>query len=372
MLERRLLTADYVYNGLGRPRANGAVVLQNSDEGERVVLIDSLEVCRQNFPDASQESAGFAVSIPVVNAHTHLDLSDMPYRPGSYADFIQAVAQYRQQRGLIAAKRGVAALAAAGVQVVGDIVAREEVMRWLLISANLSGVAYWEVNAPDPSEAAQVFDDTVAKLREFRSLERPGGLRVGLAPHTPHTVSADLLKKLCALAKHNRVPLQIHVAESSEETALHLTGYSPLSHPYWQPSGLRPVQYLKLLGVLEASPTLVHMIEVTEEDVRDVQKAGCAVVHCARSSAALGCARFPWQLYARYGVSVGLGTDSLGSAPDLSVAREVAAVLKMQRVRADHGELVWAATKGGYRALGLNPPRFLRGNTLEHVTSWDV
>ena len=32
----------------------------------------------------------------------------------------------------------------------------------------------------------------------------------------------------------------------------------------WKPSHLSPVQYLRQLGILEAQPTLVHMVEVDE------------------------------------------------------------------------------------------------------------
>jgi cytosine/adenosine deaminase-related metal-dependent hydrolase len=201
-------------------------------------------------------------------------------------------------------------------------------------------------------------------------------MKVGISPHTPHSVSAPLLQKLAALAKQYKLPMQIHVAENPYELSFHkdATGelydlMCPLMGS-WQPSGLSPVQYLKKLGVLEAQPTLVHMVNVTEEDVRDVQKAGCVVVHCPRSNEALNCGKFPWELYAKHGATVALGTDSLGSSPTLSVEDETYFAKTLHGETANPLALVWSATKGGYRALGMAVPRFVRGDSIKDLYIW--
>ena len=368
------MTAEVVYNGLGTPRADGAVVVQTTGTEEQIVALSNLATARRNFPDASEEHVGFALSPPPVNAHTHLDLSTMPFTPGDYAAFIAAVIATSQagRRGLEAAEQGVAELQRQGTKVVGDIVARAEVMPMLLASS-LQGVAYWEVLGPDPADAERVFDETVDHLRAFKRLERPGGMRVGVSPHSPHTVSAPLLQKLARLAQQNKLPLQIHVAESEEELAFHRDGgaFQDLqSAGTWQPSGLTPVKYLETLGVLDACPTLVHMVHVTEADVRAVQRAGCVVVHCPRSNLALNCGRFPWELYAKHGVTVALGTDSLGSSPTLSVEDEVRAARHLHGDRVSPLALVWSAVKGGYRALGLTPPKVVRGDAFSKLHVW--
>jgi aminodeoxyfutalosine deaminase len=151
-------------------------------------------------------------------------------------------------------------------------------------------------------------------------------VRVGLSPHAPHTVSPQLLRDSSG-SRAPRLPLQIHVAESPGEIALHRRGDGPLREALgpllreWRPSGRSPVGYLEGLGVLEARPTLVHMVHVDEDDLRAVARAGCAVVHCPRSNEALGCGTFPWARFARHGVSVALGTDSRGSPPTSTPGR---------------------------------------------------
>ncbi len=371
-LEHQILTAEVVYNGIGTPREGGAVVVQ----GERIVMVGSLPDACQSYPDALVQDVGFAISPPPVNAHTHLDLSSLPYFQGSYEDFIRHVVKNDAVRNSEAAEAGLAELAGTGVGAFGDIVAEAEVVRWLLQVPGRQGIVYWEVFAPNPEDADKEFGETVELLREFRRLERPDGLKLGLSPHTPHTVSAPLLQKLTRLAIAENLPLQIHVAESPVEISMQRAGSGPLFElmkPFlgsWQPSGLTPVQYLAELGVLEARPTLVHMVNVTEDDIKMVAKAGCVVVHCPRSNEALDCGRFPWELYAKHGVEIALGTDSRGSAPDLNIMREVQAARTLHGDKASPLALVRAAVKGGSRALALTPPKFARGDTVSSFHIW--
>lgn len=380
MLERTIMRAEVVYDGLGTPREDGAVVVQDDGNRRQVIAVGTIAGVRESFPDASEVDAGFALSPPPVNAHTHLDLSTMAYSPGAYDAFVRAVIRHRREGrgGVPAARKGAAEVLASGVRVIGDIVAEEEVMRYLLAHPDLSGVAYWEVVGPDPAEAEALFEVARRKLAAFRELERPGGVRAGVSPHTPHTVSAPLLRRLAALASREGFPIQVHVAESPSETALHRGGEGPLAELLgelgvaWRPSGRSPVGYLADLGVLAARPTLVHMVHVDEDDVRTVQRADCAVVHCPRSNEALACGRFPWELYARFGVDVAFGTDSRGSSPSLDVGDEVAFSRDLHGSRANPRALVRAAVKGGYRALGLRPPRVGRGDPADALMVWPV
>lgn len=381
MIRRLRLEADVVYNGLGTPREGGAAVLQEAAGERRLVMLDDAAAAARAFPEAPARRAGFAISPPPVNAHTHLDLSGMAYTPGDYTAFVRAVIAHGRRddargRGLEAARRGVAELRAAGVHLVGDVVADEAVMRWLLAHPDLGGVAYWEVIGPDAADAERIFDETLAKLRAFRALERPGGVRVGVSPHAPHTVSAPLLQKLAQLAAAHRLPLQIHAAESPAEAELHRSGRGPLMELMapllggFRPSGGSVVGYLEALGVLAARPTLVHMVQVDEADVRAVQRAGCVVVHCPRSNAALNCGRFPWELYMKHGASVALGTDSRGSSPDLGLRAEAEAARRLHGPRCSDVALVRAVVKGGHRALGMTPPRVLRGGAAAELVAW--
>ncbi len=379
-LARELWTADVVYGGIGAAQSGAAVAVQRRPDGGRTVIaIEALERLRERFPEAEQQPHRSVLAPAPVNAHTHLDLSDLPFTPGSYEGFVQAVLAYTRagKRGLAAVERGLAALRASGVRRLGDIVTQEAAMARLLAEPDLEGVAYWEVIGPDPRDAERLLRVARERVQRYLTWQRPGGVRVGLSPHAPHTVSAPLLQGLATLARELRLPMQLHVAESAGETELHRHGTGPLARalgPWlrgWRPTGSSPVRYLADLGVLAARPTLVHMVEVDEHDVRTVAREGCVVVHCPRSNQALGCGLFPWTLYARHGVSVALGTDSLGSSADLSPVAEWRSACAVHGSAASPAQLVWAAVKGGARALGLRAPSVGRGGAFEALTGWD-
>ena len=376
--QRELWPAAIVYDGLGTPRRDAAVLVQVAPEPARVVVVGRAAELRAAYPAATERPPVVVIAPAPVNAHTHLDLSDLPLTQGPYGAFVRAVIAHGRAggRGLAAAERGIRALKGAGVATVGDIVTDEAVLARLLEDRELSGVAYWEVLGPDPADAEARFAEAVAVVERHRPRERPGGVRVGLSPHTPHTVSAPLLRRLAGYAAAHHLPMQIHVAEDPDELELHARGTGPLREAMgpilaaFQPSGATPVRYLDDLGVLDARPTLVHAIHVDDDDVRRLQRAGCAVVHCPRSNALLACGTFPWARYARFGVSVGLGTDSLGSSPSLSPVDEFGAARAVHGASADPAQLVWAAVKGGHRALGGTTPRVVRGSAASVLRSW--
>ncbi len=372
------LRVDLLATGIGHPVRDGVVVLDGTGEGRRIAFVGSRHDASVLHPDLPERRAGWAASPRPANAHLHLDLSRMPLQEGSYERFVAAVLAHQQEggRGLAAARDGRREVVASGVRAIGDVVTDEAVMHELLDDAELSGVAYWEVIGPDPADADAIFERTVARLRAFRARARSGGVRVGLAPHAPHTVSAPLLRRLVELAAANDLPLQIHVAEAPSERRLHERGDGPLREalgPFlaeWRPSGRSPVGYLDDLGVLEARPTLVHGVDVDEADAALLARSGCRVVHCPRSNRALACGRFPWARYARHGIEVAFGTDSRGSSPSLDVRDEVHAAGAVHGRAASAAALLRAATLGGHRALGSRPERLERGAPASVVTFW--
>ena len=100
------------------------------------------------------------------------------------------------------------------------------------------------------------------------------------------------------------------------------------------------------------------------------QAAGCTVVHCPWSNEALGSGRFPWELYARHGADVALGTDSRGSSPDLDVVAEGLRALELHGERVSPRAVVRAGVKGGYRALGMKPPHLGTGAPASAFGAW--
>lgn len=376
--ERLLLHAEVVYNGLGMPRADGAVLLQRAGAagatGASLTVADVRDRVgtARAFPEARLIDAGFAISPPVVNALTRLGQPDAVFHPltGAHGASDAGAAGTPAR----AAQSGLEALRGLGISVIGDIVDDPQVMRLLLEERGMQGVAYWQVMDPEGASARQTFEATVAQVSEFRTLQRPGGVRVGLSPFSPYLVSAELMRLLTAWARSEGVPVAIRVAQSAAEAQLSLTGDGPAARALAGAGlpvsalGVSPVRYLHDLGALEGAPTLLHMAAVGPDDARLVARAGSVVVHVPRPDGSD--AAFPWQLYQQHSVEVAFGTDTSGDGADLDVTTAVLTARDLHGASANPRALVRAAVKGGYKALGLRPPQVLRGAAADALVAW--
>ena len=377
----RLLTCDVLYTGMGGAQSPGGVVLMR----DIIAATGHPDELKRNYPHAVVEHVGGIIAPPPVNAHTHLDMSAYDFQALPYFRWIpEVVVGQREKRGVPGAHAGADELVRLKVGGVGDIVFAAEVMDALLERDDLQGVLYFELFAPQVEKADAAF----ARMRElmagWRSKERPDGLRLGLTPHTPFTVSHRLLKLTAEYAAGEGLPMQIHVAEHPTELELFQTGAGPL----WdsrlkaftpdtfaeiigrEPApDLTPVRYLDELGVLNARPTLIHMVNVTPDDIRRVARAGCTVVTCPRSNHHLECGTFKWAEFAAAGVDIALGTDSVASGESLDVREEI----QFARTLYPHLDprlLVRAAVKGGHRVLGSRAPFIRRGERWHQEYLW--
>lgn len=379
----RLLTCDVLYTGVGGAQSPGAVVVV----GQGVAATGRPDDLRRAYPHAREEHVGGVIAPPPVNAHTHLDMSEYGFQALPYFRWLpEVVVAQRERRGVSGALRGADTLARLGVGGVGDIVYSPEVMEALLARDDLQGVLYMEVLGAFPAQAEERFAHLRACLERWRSLERPGGLRLGVTPHTPFTVSYRLMKLVTEYAAAEHLPVQIHVAEHPSELELFSTGAGPLWDHRLKPfmpdtfaeiigrdpePGLTPVQYLEDLGVLRRRPTLVHMVNVTTDDIDRVARSGCAVVTCPRSNHHLQCGTFRWTDFAVAGVDIAIGTDSVASGESLDVREEVAFARTLYPAL-DPRVLVRAAVKGGHRVLGTTMPFIRRGEAWRDTFVWNA
>jgi len=173
------------------------------------------------------------------------------------------------------------------------------------------------------------------------------------------------------------LPMAIHAAETDGEVDLLTNGTGELKSlldtysllpPNWQPPGVRPISYLRDLGVLDAHPLLIHCNCIDEADAGAIARAGCTVCKCPRSNAFFRRTDGSLQRLLDAGVCVALGTDSLASNDTLSMLDE------MQFFKRQHPELHWEtifdmATANGARALDMPHGGVLAGGLPADITA---
>ncbi len=144
---------------------------------------------------------------------------------------------------------------------------------------------------------------------EMRSLSR---INTTMAPHAPYTVSDIPLQSVRTYADELNVPIHMHVHETEHEVT------DALSH-----TGMRPLERLNQLGLLNPRMMAVHMTQLTDEEVELSAKQGISVVHCPESNLKLASGHCRVSDLLDAGTNVCLGTDSAASNNDLDMLGEM-------------------------------------------------
>jgi aminodeoxyfutalosine deaminase len=364
-----LYIARHVFPVIAPPIADGAVAAEDG----RIVAVGTTADLRKRYPSARVVDLGKHALLPgLVNAHTHLELTHHAgHVPENLPmiEWIYPLVSYSRTRTPDdferAAYGGVEMLRASGTVAVGEICTFGQSVR-PLVESGLRGIVYYELLSPDPARADELLRKGQQQIEQWRHEYPQDRIRFGLAPHTPYTTSAELLRATAEWCRAEGVPLSIHVAESSAETQFLRDATGPIAdllypgagwpiHPERAP-GVSPVAYLDQLDVLAARPLLAHGVQVDADDVARIARADAAVAHCPRSNTWLRCGRMPYELYQTAGVRLALGTDSLASSPSLAVWDDAIAAHELHSATGETPtptELLRLATLGGADALGL-------------------
>jgi 5-methylthioadenosine/S-adenosylhomocysteine deaminase len=340
----------------------GAVVV----EGERIVAAGPDDDLRRAWPQARRvELPGCALLPGLVDAHTHLTWADLalavPLEQG-FEGWLQAMTSHALGRSpediARAAALGARDALARGVTAVGDSGPHPAAAQ-ALAAAGLSGVFHLEVFGPDPLRADEALDALDLALER---LAPTPGLRLGLAPHAPYTVSAPLLRGVLSRASARRLPVSLHLAEARAEEDFIRHGRGPLAERLRargvavRAHGGSAVEWAADQGVLDAGArvTLVHLVQADERDLARVARSGAAVVACPVSNAVLGHGPPPAWLLAAPGGPRALGTDSAASNPRRDLFDEGRAALAAARAAGltlDAADVLRLLTLGGAEAL---------------------
>ena len=346
--------------------AEAAVVV----DGARTIVAVGLRAdIKSAFPSLPEERAEGALLPGLVNAHTHLELSVLAGRlrggqglPSWAMQVGRETAAFSAEQRFDAARRAALAAAAAGTAAVGDV-GNALLAVPALAGAGLAGGFFHELLGSREVATGDALADAEREYREFvQASPWPANLARVLAPHALYSAGPDLLRRIFTAAARANHPTSIHIAEGEDEIQLLRDGTGRWAEilaslqvpPGSRTPGLYPLAYLESLGAFagDRPPLLVHMVWASAEDIARAQRHRAPVVLCPRSNLHIG-GRLPdVRAFLAAGLALVLGTDSLGSSPDLSLWGEMAALASHFP---DLAPEIWlaAATTGGAAALGL-------------------
>jgi len=192
----------------------------------------------------------------------------------------------------------------------------------------------------------EIMKDSETLIQKYHDPAFGSMRRLALAPCSPFSVSADLLRQSAILAREYGVRLHTHLCETKDEERYTL-----------EKVGLRPLAYMESLGWVGPDVWYAHGIHFNDEELKLLAETKTGVCHCPISNMKLssGIARIPEML--AMDIPVGMGVDGSASNDGSNLLEELRVSYLLHRLnssdKAPSGyDLLKVATMGGARLLG--------------------
>jgi 5-methylthioadenosine/S-adenosylhomocysteine deaminase len=332
---------------------DGAIAVR----GDSILAVGTRADIQSRYDSAKQIDAQGALVLPgLINGHAHAAMSlfrgladDLALNewlqkyifPAEARNVNEDFVAWGTRLGMLEMLRG-------GITTYADMYYYEDVVARVTKEAGMRGVlgeTIIDFPAPDNKTVAQAIAYTQSYIDHWKgdSLIVPA-----VAPHSIYTCSEDTLKASAALARRNRAPILIHIAEAPFELE-----ESRSKH------GVSPVGYLERIGFLGPDVTGAHCIWVDAADIATLAHFDVGCTHNPSSNMKTAAGVMPVIEMLAAGEPVGLATDGAASNNNQDLFEEMDLAAKLQKLaRRDASALpaetvVEMATIGGARALHL-------------------
>jgi len=361
-----LLRARLVLPVSSPPIADGAVLVS----GGRIAAVGRHRDLASRAGRKTTDLGEVVLMPGLVNAHCHLDYTDLAGQfspPKVYTDWLKLITTAKSQWSYSDYAQswlhGARMLVKTGTTTVGDIEAVPELLPEAWNSTPLRVISMLElIGITARRKPADIVQEALGRIK---SLAHPR-CRVGLSPHAPYSTLPELLRLSAKAARHKRLPLSMHIAESALEFEMFARA-SGAMFDWLKPTRLdmsdcglgSPVQHARRCGLLGGNVLAVHVNYLGRDDAELLRKSKASVVHCPRSHAYFQHGSFPLKRLLAAGVNVCLGSDSLASvvkarrrSVELNMFEEMRALAKTSPTLSPR-RIVQMATTNSARALGL-------------------
>jgi cytosine/adenosine deaminase-related metal-dependent hydrolase len=196
-----------------------------------------------------------------------------------------------------------------------------------------------------------IIKDCIRAIETFHNPEPFSMLRIGVAPCSPFSVTADLMRESVELARqYPLVNLHTHLAETIDEERFCLETF-----------GQRPLEYAEAVNWAGEDVWFAHMVHPNVQEIDWLAQTNSGVCHCPNSNMILASGIAPVRAMVDKNVRVGLGVDGSASNDANHMLGEARQAMLLQRVgwpgfesRADRftaREALELATLGGAQVL---------------------
>jgi len=217
---------------------------------------------------------------------------------------------------------------------------------------------------------AAILQDCRRVVESYHDANRFAMRRVVIAPCSPFSVSADLMRESAALARSfgraMNVHLHTHLAETTDEEAFCLARF-----------GQRPGDYADMLDWTGDDVWHAHCVHLNPAEIQRFAHTHTGIAHCPTSNMRLASGIASVRAMLDAGVPVGLGVDGSASNDSSHMLAEARQALLLQRVLGNPAAMtarqaIEIATLGGAAVLGRDDIGALAPGMAADLIAFDL
>jgi len=217
---------------------------------------------------------------------------------------------------------------------------------------------------------AAILQDCRRVVESYHDANRFAMRRVVIAPCSPFSVSADLMRESAALARSfgraMNVHLHTHLAETTDEETFCLARF-----------GQRPGDYADMLDWTGDDVWHAHCVHLNPAEIQRFAHTHTGIAHCPTSNMRLASGIASVRAMLDAGVPVGLGVDGSASNDSSHMLAEARQALLLQRVLGNPAAMtarqaIEIATLGGAAVLGRDDIGALAPGMAADLIAFDL
>ncbi|ARS89853.1 amidohydrolase [Natrarchaeobaculum aegyptiacum] len=335
-----------------------ADVLVDQDSGEILETGADLE------GDATLDAADSLVTPGFVNGHCHVAMTllrgaadDKPLDAWLQEDIWPVEAELTPEDVRAGAELGILEMIKGGVTAFSDMYFHVPEIATAVEKAGVRAVlGHTAITiGKDEADARADMEESLAVATDLDGAA-DGRISTTFQPHSLTTVGEEYLREYVPRAREVGLPIHFHANETTNEV-----------DPIVEEHGVRPLEYARDVGLLEAEDFVAHGVHVDGTEIDLLSETGASVIHCPASNMKLASGMAPVQRLREAGVTVGLGTDGAASNNDLSLLDEGRDAAMIGKLAAEDASAVPAdavvemLTQGSADAMGLPVGRLEAG-----------
>lgn len=301
------------------------------------------------------------------NAHTHSGMTflrsyadDMPLADWLNCQVFPMEAKLTPEHIYHLTKLAILEYLTSGITAVGDMYLTPDTIAQASMDCGFRSVLVGAMN--DFSQSLSEMERYYIKYQDNHELVQ---YRFGF--HAEYTTSRENMEGLAALAAKYKAPVCVHNSETKSEVEQCQKRYQ-----------MSPTKLFDEIGLFQYGGTCYHCVHVNEEDIRILKAKEVSVVTNPGSNVKLASGIAPVDRMLKAGLSLAIGTDGPASNNCLDMFREMFLVTGLAKLRemdaaaVDANQVLYMATVGGAKALGLQECDTLEAGKLADLIMIDL